>query len=99
MKQLFKTLRFMGRLYRLRNSATWVAAAHAVDSVMSQKELTYAAQREPQAIFCPMCGQVPDGDRRMDHARKIAMEILRGKPVRRHELDASIALCYFARKR
>lgn len=86
------------RLWGLRREETWRAACQAVNTVQAQLDLRNAAQLEENARFCPMCGQIPDGDRRMDHARSTALEILRNKKVRRSELDAAISLYYFVTK-
>jgi hypothetical protein len=96
--KLDHSLMLIERLRDLECSGVWQAAGASVESVMAQKELSYAAEIEPQTRFCPMCGQIPDGDRRMDHARKLTIESLGDKPFRRHEIDAAISLHYLLRK-
>lgn len=84
----------------MRQTKLGWAAGQAVSTVMAQREINYAAQLEPEVSYCFACGQVPDGDRRMDHARRIALEILapRVQP-KRYELDAALAIEYLVRKK
>ncbi len=95
---MIKALKLVWKLRTIMRGPVWDAAEQAVTSIMAQPQLTYAAKVEPKMPFCPLCGQIPDGDRRMDHARQIAMGILRNTPVRRFQLDFAIALHYFLRK-
>ena len=98
MRTYFTLLKLAWKLWHLNRTGIWKAAESAVGAVMKQADLSYAAELEPETRFCPMCGQIPDGDRRMDHARKIVCEILGDKPFRRHEIDAAIGLHYLLRK-
>jgi len=99
MRSFLIFLKLAYKLWKLDHDGIWDAAGHAVSSIMAQNDLAYAAEKEPRTRFCPMCGQIPDGDRRMDHARKIVCEILAGKTLRRNEIDAAISLHYLLRKR
>ncbi len=85
------------KLWKLRNSRLWTAARHAVHAVIAQRELQAATKLEQQPSYCPLCGQIPDGDRRMDHARRIALEILPEQP-RRSDLDFALAFYYWQSK-
>ncbi len=98
MKHYALLLQLAWRLWKLQINGTWTAARSAVDAVMAKTDLQYAAHKEPHIKFCPSCGQIPDGDRRMDHARMLAIEHLHGKPYRRFELDAAISLHYLLKK-
>ena len=86
------------KLWWFRHSKVSAAATTAVASVLTQKNLIQAAEHEEAPKFCPMCGQIPDGDRRMDHARAIAMEILKGENVKRSDLDLAISFEYWRKK-
>jgi hypothetical protein len=87
-------LKILRRLWGLRESRTWVAANSAVKAVMADRNLTNAAQGEPYTSFCPRCGQIPDGDRRMEEAREIALSVLK-KDVKRRDLDLALAFHYW----
>lgn len=89
-----KFLKLLFRLWGLRDSRTWVTARNAVKTVMADRNLTNAAQSEPYTSFCPRCGQIPDGDRRMEEAREIALSILK-KDVKRRDLDLALAFHYW----
>jgi len=86
------------RLWKLRNTPTWLAARQAVEAIKQHSALQTAATIEPRPSFCPMCGQIPDGDRRMDHARSVACAILKDRVPSRSELDAALALYYWRTK-
>lgn len=94
LRELPKLLKIVARLWGLRESRTWVAANSAVKAVMSDRRLFSAAQTEPHISFCPRCGQIPDGDRRMEEAREIAISILK-KDVKRRDLDLALAFHYW----
>jgi len=48
--------------------------------------------------FCPRCGQIPDGDRRMEEARERFFARWKGAAPKRSELDFALAWAYFRRK-
>ncbi len=78
------------RLTKPMNTAVWAAAEKAVQAVQEHRELQSASKVQEQVRYCPSCGQIPDGDRRMDHARQLALELLAEQP-RRSELDFAIS--------
>lgn len=94
LRELPKLLKIVARLWGLRESRTWVAANSAVKAVMADRHLMNAAQGEPYTSFCPRCGQIPDGDRRMEEAREIALSILK-KDVKRRDLDLALTFHYW----
>jgi hypothetical protein len=53
---------------------------------------------EENVTFCPRCGQMPDGDRRMEEAREIFLETWSGTAPKRSELDFALSWAYFRRK-
>ena len=86
------------KLVRLINSPLWRAADRAVMQVVRLHQLQKACQGEEQTSFCPRCGQLPDGDRRMEEAREIFLADWRGATPRRSEVDFALAWAYFRRK-
>jgi len=69
-----------------------------VIQVVRHHQLHKACQGEEQTSFCPRCGQLPDGDRRMEEAREIFLAEWRGAMPKRSELDFALAWAYFRRK-
>jgi len=92
-------LRLVWRFLRLLNSPVWRLADEAVLTVIKTRELQHASGIDPVLKFCPRCGQIPDGDRRMEEAREILAAVWRGKKrLRRSDQDFAIAWAYFKRK-
>ncbi len=92
--------RFVFKLVRLLSTPVWRAADHAVAAVMECGEVQRAVRFEERTAFCPRCGQIPDGDRRMDEARDVFEAIWKPRELpRRHELDFALACAYFRRKK
>ena len=91
------------KLARLVGTPLWRAADRAVLQVMQHHELQKACANEERTSFCPRCGQMPDGDRRMEEAREFFLADWNdGRPGRempkRSELDFALAWAYFRRK-
>lgn len=76
----------------------WRAADSAVLQVLQSEHLQRAAKMSETTSFCPRCGQLPDGDRRMEEARELFASKWRGTLPKRSELDFAIAWAYFRRK-
>ena len=91
-------LRFCWRFWQMRETHMWEKAARAVDEVMRHDALQQAAVEQDCVTFCPRCGQVPDGDRRMEEARERFMAGWQGAALKRSELDFALAWAYFRRK-
>ena len=92
-------------VFRLWNSPVWSAARRAVKAVAADRALHAAAQAEPNVSYCPRCGQLPDGDRRFEEAREMALVILspaaggparRGAVPKRRDLDFALAFHYWS---
>lgn len=90
--------RFAFRFLRLLDTPLWRAADRAVLQVMAHHELQKACKNEERITFCPRCGQMPDGDRRMEEAREVFLTAWRGAIPKRSELDFALAWAYFRRK-
>jgi hypothetical protein len=86
------------KLARLLDTPMWRAADGAVLQVMQHHELQKASGNEEQVSFCPRCGQLPDGDRRMEEAREFFHASWKGDVPKRSELDFALAWAYFRRK-
>ena len=91
-------LRFAFKFARLVDSPLWQAAERAALRVMAHHELQKASGNEEKITFCPRCGQMPDGDRRMEEAREIFLGTWPGAAPKRSELDFALAWAYFRRK-
>ena len=91
-------LRFAHKFLRLLGTPVWRAADSAALHVLQSEELQRAAKISETTSFCPRCGQLPDGDRRMDEAREIFALKWRGALPKRSELDFALAWAYFRRK-
>jgi hypothetical protein len=89
--------RFVFKFTRLLDSPLWRAADGAVMRVMLHHELHKACKNEEMVSFCPRCGQMPDGDRRMEEAREHFLEVWNGDAPKRSELDFALAWAYFRR--
>ena len=84
-------------VFRLWNSPVWSAARRAVKGVAEDRALHAAAQAEPNVSYCPRCGQLPDGDRRFEEARELALARLwRGEQPKRRDLDFALAFHYWS---
>ena len=92
-------LRFARKFLRLFATPLWRAADSAVLHVLQSEHLQHAAKLSETTSFCPRCGQLPDGDRRMDEAREHFALKWRGALPKRSELDFALAWAYFRRKR
>jgi len=90
--------RFAFKLVRLLDTPLWRVADRAVAQVMQNHELQKACKNEEQISFCPRCGQMPDGDRRVEEAREFFLATWKGTRPRRSELDFALAWAYFRRK-
>lgn len=86
------------KLVRLLDTPLWRAADRAVMQVMQHHELQKACKNEERITYCPRCGQMPDGDRRMEEARETFLADWGGAIPRRSELDFALAWAYFRRK-
>lgn len=86
------------KLLRLLDTPLWRVADCAVVQVMQHHELHKACKNEERTSFCPRCGQMPDGDRRMEEARENFFAMWPGDPPKRSELDFALAWAYFRRK-
>ena len=91
-------LRFCWRFWRMRQTHVWEKAARAVEEVLRHDGLQQAAAAQDCVTFCPRCGQIPDGDRRMEEARERFFAGWKGEPPKRSELDFALAWEYFRRK-
>ena len=91
-------IRFAFKFARMLGTPLWRAADAAVQEVVRDHALHHASRREERTSFCPRCGQIPDGDRRMEEAREIFLASWKGMPVRRSELDFALAWAYCKRK-
>lgn len=89
---------FIWRFQELRNAAFWRTAKSAVESVKDHRLLNEVSVVTERTPFCPRCGQVPDGDRRMDEARELAAAKLWKVPVKRSELDFALSYWYLVKK-
>jgi len=90
--------RFAFKLARLFDTPLWRVADRAVVQVMQHHELHKACKNEERVSFCPRCGQLPDGDRRMEEAREFFHVAWKGDLPKRSELDFALAWAYFRRK-
>lgn len=90
--------RFVFKLARLLDTPLWRVADRAVLQVMQHHELHKACRNEERTSFCPRCGQMPDGDRRMEEAREFFLAMWQGAIPKRSELDFALAWAYFRRK-
>lgn len=90
--------RFAFKFVRLLDTPLWRAADRAVLRVMLHHELQKVSKNEEQITFCPRCGQMPDGDRRIEEAREFFLADWRGAIPKRSELDFALAWAYFRRK-
>ena len=86
------------KLVRLLDTPLWRVADGAAVQVMQHHELHKACKNEETTSFCPRCGQMPDGDRRMEEAREFFLAQWKGDPPKRSELDFALAWAYFRRK-
>jgi len=91
-------LRFAFKFVRLLDTPLWRTADRAVLQVMRHHELQKASRNEERITFCPRCGQMPDGDRRMEEAREKFLAEWRRATPKRSELDFALAWAYFRRK-
>lgn len=92
-------LRFVFKLLRLLGTPVWRTAGHAAAAVMECGDAQRAARFEERTTYCPRCGQIPDGDRRMDEAREVFQAIWGTRPPpKRSEVDFALAWAYFRRK-
>ena len=73
-KSLIQFVRFAWRLWQLQRQPLWEAAAKSVDQILTHDQLNACARREERTAYCPRCGQIPDGDRRMDEARELTIQ-------------------------
>jgi len=96
--QCLDWFRFTVKLVRLLDTPLWRAANGAVVQVMLNHELQKACKNEERTSFCPRCGQMPDGDRRVEEARELFLAAWKGTSPRRSELDFALAWAYFRRK-
>lgn len=90
--------RFAFKFVRLLDTPLWRAADRAALQVMAHHELQKACKNEERTTFCPRCGQMPDGDRRMEEAREFFLAEWRGVIPKRSELDFALGWAYFRRK-
>jgi hypothetical protein len=90
--------RFVFKLLRLLDTPLWRVADCAVMLVMQHHELHKACKNEERTSFCPRCGQMPDGDRRMEEARENFLVMWKGHTPKRSELDFALTWAYFRRK-
>lgn len=86
------------KIRRLRKEPLWGAAERAVNRVAEYRLLQEAAVKEPMISFCPRCGQLPDGDRRMEEARTMVVAELGFAPPR-SDLDFALAWHYWKRRK
>jgi hypothetical protein len=91
-------MRFCWRFWRMRQTHVWEKAALAVEEVLGHDGLQQAAAQQDCVTFCPRCGQIPDGDRRMEEARERFLASWKGAAPKRSELDFALAWEYFRRK-
>jgi len=96
--QLADWFRCAFKLMRLLDTPLWRAADGAVVRVMQHHELQKACKNEERTTFCPRCGQMPDGDRRMEEARENFLAAWHGTSPKRSELDFALSWAYFRRK-
>lgn len=90
--------RFVFKLVRLLDTPLWRVADRAVVQVMCDHELQKTCKNEEHTSYCPRCGQMPDGDRRMEEARELFFKMWKGDIPKRSELDVALAWAYFRRK-
>src|SRR5262252_145692 len=87
--------RFAFKFVRLLDTPLWREADRAVLQVMQHHELQKVSRNEERVTFCPRCGQMPDGDRRMEEAREIFLAGWQGAIPKRSEVDFALAWAYF----
>lgn len=96
--RLINWFRFLFKLLRLLDTPLWRAAERAAVQVMQDHALQKACGNEERTSFCPRCGQMPDGDRRMEEARELFLAAWKGIRPKRSELDFALAWAYFRHK-
>ena len=99
MRKLIDSWRLFLAIYRMMDSGIWIIANKAVKAVREDRQLNLVALTEDRLVFCTRCGQIPDGDRRMDEAREKVMNLLNGESHTRSQIDAALALNYLLVKR
>jgi hypothetical protein len=82
----------------LKTTPLWRVADSAVVHGMQHHELYKACKNAERTSFCPRCGQMPDGARRMEEARENFLAMWNGAAPKRSELDFALAWSYFRRK-
>ena len=98
---MWNSIVLLARFIVLRNSRLWRVTREAVERVRKHEHIQKAAEIEEITAFCPRCGQIPDGDRRMEAAREIAVELMKAagyKRLRRSHLDFAIVYHFWAGK-
>jgi hypothetical protein len=96
--RLVAWFRCVFKLVRLLDTPLWRVANAAVVQVMQHHELHKVCKNEERTSFCPRCGQMPDGDRRMEEARENFLAMWNGATPKRSELDFALAWAYFHHK-
>jgi hypothetical protein len=96
MKNFIRFLIKFWHFRKLTSSVLWSEAEKAVSQVMEHRPVNTIAQTHERTAFCPRCGQIPDGDRRMDEARAILEQWTYG--FKRAEVDFALAFHYYVRK-
>ena len=81
----------------LASSPVGLAARRAVEHIAKDRKLQDAAGIEATTSYCPRCGQLPSGDRRMEEARELAITDL-GYSPKRSDLDFALAVHYYRMK-
>jgi len=94
MRKLLDSFRLFLKIYRLMDSGLWILASKATAKVREDRLLNAVAVTEDRLVFCSRCGQIPDGDRRMDEARQKLMDLVPIDTYSRSEVDAALALSY-----
>jgi hypothetical protein len=77
--------KFLFHQWHFCHSELFQIARQSVEEISSNVHLREAAGREERTRFCPRCGQIPDGDRRMDEARERFLQDWKGSSPKRSE--------------
>ena len=77
MIEFFRYIKEYKKFRTLIKNPVWTASRKSVNVVNSYTLLNEVSQSEPHIPFCPRCGQIPSGDRRMQEAREFTVDILR----------------------
>jgi hypothetical protein len=87
MIEFFRYVKEYWKYKRIIKSPVWNAARISVNNVMAHTMLNEVSKTDPLLRFCPRCGQIPQGDRRMQDAREQVFKILGEIEVKLSDVD------------